>query len=236
MKTKISTIALLIAPLIAFSQVKKIQVEVEKNAFNIMEEVSLKGQFLDSAFYGGKVVFKTGETSRNLFNYNMLNNNIFFLDEKDQAMQLTGLKDISAIFYGKRTFFPLNAREVVELVETFPDGSILAVKRKTEIKNKVEQRGAYGTSTATSATVRVTAIDDVRPTTIAIDKTTEVEIFLRFQFFIINNNKFIAINKLKDLKKIYPEKWESILQYVDKNRINFDNKDQVIALIKFCAS
>ncbi len=236
MKTKISTLVLMIVPLIAFSQVKKIQVEVEKNAFNIVEEVSLKGQFLDSAFYGGKVVFKTGETSRNLFNYNMLNNNIFFLDEKGQALQLTGLKDISAIFYGKRTFFPLNAREVVELVETFPDGSILAVKRKTEIKNKVEQRGAYGSSTVTSATVRVTAIDDVRPTTINLDKTTEIEILLHLQYYVINNNKIFALKKLKDLKRIYPTKWEMILQHVRENNLKLENKDHIIALINFCAS
>jgi hypothetical protein len=220
------------ASLFALSQESK-TVSVEKNRFNLVEEMTLKDQMLDTIFYKGRVYFKDGNYTEAYLNYNLLTNSIFFLNDEKKAFQLVGLPEISTIIYGKRTFLPINSKEVAEVIETLNGQVQLLLNRKVEIKNTAEYRGAYGTSTATSSVTRVNAWDDVGAH-IPIDRAVNVEISLKSQYLLKKDDKIVPINRIRDLRKIYPDKWEQLKEFVQTNNFKFNNKNDVVSIIKFC--
>ena len=216
----------------ALSQETKTE-SVEKNRFNLVEEMTLKDQMLDSIFYKGRVYFNDGNYTEAYLNYNLLTNSIFFLNDEKKAFQLVGLPEISTILYGKRTFIPINSKEVAEVIETLNGQVQLLLNRKVEVKNTAEYRGAYGTSTVTSSVTTVNTWDDVgaqRP----INRSTDIEISLKSQYLLKKDNKIIPINRLRDLRKIYPDKWEPLKEFVQTNNLKFNNKKDVVSMIKFC--
>jgi hypothetical protein len=233
MRLKTTILLLLIsASLFALSQESK-TVSVEKNRFNLVEEMTLKDQMLDTIFYKGRVYFKDGNYTEAYLNYNLLTNSIFFLNDEKKAFQLVGLPEISTIIYGKRTFLPINSKEVAEVIETLNGQVQLLLNRKVEIKNTAEYRGAYGTSTATSSVTRVNAWDDVGAH-IPIDRAVNIEISLKSQYLLKKNDKIVPINRIRDLRKIYPDKWEQLKEFVQTNNFKFNNKNDVVSIIKFC--
>lgn len=205
----------------------------EKSSFNVVEEMSLHDQFLDSVFHNGRVFFKSGDITRAFLNYNVIANGIFFLNDDKQALLLVGLPEIKLISYNKRSFVPVNAKEVGEVIATYNNGTSLILQRKSKVKNNAEYRGAYGTSTVTSATVRVNTWND-QGASIGIDKSTDIEISLESHYLLMIDNKITALKSLKTLKKLYPSKWESIKQFVDANRISLNKQFDVVRLINFC--
>jgi hypothetical protein len=205
----------------------------EKSSFNVVEEMSVHDQFLDSVFHNGRVFFKSGDITRAFLNYNVIANGIFFLNDDKQALQLVGLPEIKLIAYGKRNFVPINSKDVGEIIATYNNGTNLILQRKSKVKNNAEYRGAYGTSTVTSATVRVNTWND-QGASIGIDKTTEIEISLESSYLLMVDNKITPLKTLKTLKKIYPSRWESIKQFVDVNKINLNNQFDLVRLVNFC--
>lgn len=210
-------------------------VRVEKAIFNVVEEMSLRDQMLDSVFHNGKVVFNSGEVTRAFLNYNVVANGIFFLNDNKEALQLMGLSEIKLISYGKRTFMPINSNEIAEMLMSYDDGTNLLLQRISKVKNNVEYRGAYGTSTTTSSVVRVRSWND-QGASVPIDKTTEIEVTIESKFLIMKNGKITPLRKLSDLKKVYPSKWNEIKSFVSSNKINLNRTGDVIALINFCAN
>jgi len=86
----------------AYSQ-ETLSVNIDRVKFNLLEELSLNDQFLDSQFYYGRVTFTRGSGSSAYFNYNVITNELYFLDQDNRAFMLVGLENIAMITYGKRT-------------------------------------------------------------------------------------------------------------------------------------
>lgn len=231
MKQKLFMVLTILSPYLYAQEVKTFS--SEKSSFNVVEEMSVHDQFLDSVFHNGRVFFKSGDITRAFLNYNLIANGIFFLNDDKQVFQLVGLPEIRLISYGKRSFVPINLKEVGEIIATYDNGTSLILQRKSKVKNNAEYRGAYGTSTVTSATVRVNTWND-QGASIGIDKTTEIEISLESQYLLMIDNKITPLKTLKTLKKIYPSKWESIKQFVDANRISLNKQFDVVRLVNFC--
>lgn len=215
-----------------FAQTTK-TVNVEKERFNLLEEMSLTDQYLEPEFIMGQVVFNNGNTTRAYLNYNMVSNNIIFLDDQRTAMALMGLAQIRFIAFGKRSFIPISNNQVAEVIETYPNGTSLLLHRKSEIKKEYDTRGPYGTSLETSSTDRIVTLYEQTKTT-KIDQSVEVQIEMRSTYMLNSGGNFYSINRLSDLKKIYPAKWDIIRKYVKDNNLSVRNKEHIIAIIGYC--
>ena len=233
MKLRLATLLIVLLHSISiFSQDNK-TVSIEKNRFNLVEEMTLKDQMLDPVFYMGKVIFKDGTHTETYLNYNLLTNGIYFLDNDNNAYQLAGLPEIAAISYGKRTFIPINSKEIAEVIQSLTGGDELLLNRKTEIKSSADNRGAYGASTITSSVARINTWDDAGAYK-QIDRSINVDITLKKMYLIKKGNKIININRMRDLRKLYPDKWESLKDFVQTNNLKFNRQDDVIKIISFC--
>lgn len=218
----------------SFSQ-DKMFVNIEKTRFNLLEELSLHDQFLEPLFQAGKVTFTNGASRSSYLNYNLVSNSIYFIDQDKRAFILEGLASIALISFGRRTFIPINEKEVAEILDTYSNGSKLILHRSASIKHSHENRGAYGTSTELAFSDRVNSLN-IDNTYTKFDEKVSVEVTLRSNFIILKDGKRVTLKRFRDLRKLYPSKWEEVKNYVKQNNLDLNNKEDVIALIRFCSN
>jgi hypothetical protein len=218
---------------IATSQEVK-TVNVEKEKFNLLQEMSLTDQFLEPKFLMGKVVFKNGKTASQYLNYNIVANGITFLDEQNKVFILEGLADILMISFGNRNFVPINNVEVVEVLESFANGSSLVLQRQAKIKSDFENRGAYGTSTEAATAVsrhKTLTYDGI---TYGFDKHVEINITLKTNYLLTIDGKRYPLKNFSSLKKHYPTKWDDVKKYAKDQNFDFKNPENVLSIVRFC--
>jgi hypothetical protein len=234
MKKVYYIIPFLFLAIASFSQ-DKMLVNIEKARFNLLEELSLHDQFLEPHFQDGKVTFSNGASNSSYLNYNLVSNRIYFVDQDKRAFILEGLASIALISFGRRTFIPINEKEVAEIIETYSNGSMLLLHRSASIKHSHENRGAYGTSTELAFSDRVNSLN-IDNTYTKFDEQVSVEVTLRSNFIILKEGKRITLKRFRDLRKLYPSKWEDVKNFAKQNNLDLNNKEDVIALIRFCSN
>lgn len=133
----------------------KQEIKVNKMSFNLVEELDLYDQHLDTVYYYGTVNFRDNAIAKAYLNYNLITNSILFLDEQNVMLELDKLYLIKNITYGFRTFIPYNDKEVVELIRTFQDGASLLLHRTSDIKNMEDYRAQQDRISKTIQTKQV---------------------------------------------------------------------------------
>jgi hypothetical protein len=233
MKPAFLLIPVMLIALFASSQEGK-TVRVEKERFNLLQEMSIHDQFFESKFQKGVVVFKNGKTASRHLNYNVVANAITFLDDQNRVYILEGLSEIQNISFGKRQFIPVNNFEVAEVLETFGNGSSLALRRQAEIKSDFENRGAYGTSTEAATAVSRYKTVTQNGITYNFDNQVEVNITLTYSYLLLVDGKKLPINNFLSLKKHFPNKWEEVKAYAKANKFDFKKSENVLLIVRFC--
>lgn len=211
-----------------------LKVVTDKSSIDIKEQVPLRNQFLDTMFYQGRVYFKSGGTSGALMNYNLLNNGILFVDKEKKLLVLDGLENISMITYSKRIFIPFNDN-VLEQIYSYKNDIALLLKRKTHIDKHTT--GPYGIKMDPSETERVAALDGfVLHSKFYQELKSEIDITvtMELEYFIKINDKIKPVSKIKDLKKLFPNKKDSILSFIQEKNLNINNANDLDRLIRFC--
>jgi hypothetical protein len=232
MRTFILFVIMLTALFASAQNVKTVRVEKER--FNLLQEMSLHDQFLEPKFQMGTVVFKNGKTASRHLNYNVVANAITFLDDKNRVFILEGFSDIHIITFGKRQFIPINNVEVAEVLETFSNGSSLVLRRQAKIKNDFDNRGGYGTSTEAATAVSRYKTVTQNGITYNFDNRVEVNITLTSSYLLLVDGKTLPINRFSNLKKYFPTKWQDAKEFAKENNFDFKKPESVLAIVRFC--
>jgi hypothetical protein len=213
---------------------KTIVVYSDKSLIYLNEEISLRSQFLDSLFYQGKVIFKNGKTSSALMDYNLLDNGISFVDKNKNVLILDGLEEISFVIYNKRIFIPYQGY-LLEQIDTYKNDISLFLKRKTTIKTNATN-GAYGMNTESSNVTRYSSLSGPRSeqTYNDLNKELRVDVTLESEFFLKMSERFVSVSRIKDLKKLFPAKKDSILNFISSNKLNLSNPNDLKQIIRYC--
>lgn len=208
-----------------------INVTSGKTTINLLEEVSLKEQFLDSKFEMGKVVFQDGSVSNALMNYNLLLNGIIFVDKSENTLLLKDIQEINYISYGKRMFIPYK-NLILELIHSYSDNIALLLERKITIKDN-KKEGLYGDPMETSAYTNVTSYTIGRSYK-DFTNQVDVDIIQRYSYYIKKNDQIIKIQKVKDLMQIFPDKKNVLVDYINNSKLDPSRIDDLDKIILFC--
>jgi hypothetical protein len=232
MKNFIVLIQVLLFASVANSQEVK-SINFDKYSFDIVEDLSLTDVFLDPEFQQGTITLKSGNRSAGSLNYNIVTNGINFLNEKNEPLILVDIPNVLLITYGNRTFIPLNANEVAEVVKTFTNGSSVLLIRRAKLKNSLENRGPYGATVDPSSLAKISSLYEDG---VFLNKKSnfEVSVTVDYNYFVVLNNKRTQIKRFKDLRKLYPSKWEDVKTFVLDNNIDLSKKEGLLSVLQFC--
>jgi hypothetical protein len=190
-------------------------------------------QFLDSTFYQGKIYLNDGKYASALMNYNLFDNGISVIGKDKNALLLDGLDQILFVSYNSRVFFPYLGF-FLEQIETFKNGTSLLIKRNAKTNRNIP---AYGmTSVSESGGKNSSTIGIGNQTSLSdLNEESKIEVTMESEFYLKMNGKYHSLTRIKDLKKLFPNKKDSIVAYISDNHLDISKVSDLKQIIKYCS-
>jgi hypothetical protein len=194
---------------------------------NILEIIPLKVVFLYPSFTTGIVSFRDGRSVAGNLNYNLLIQAIQFIDGKGDTLALADENTIKQISITKDTFYYSDG-----YVKQIGNWTSVKLAERDFFKEFVQKPGSYGMSSAATAAHSINSVI-IQGSTYKINSDKEVIMVKAKQYFIGNKyNEFVAADK-KDLLKLFPKQKKNISEYLDKNPVDFNKKEDLNRLATF---
>lgn len=190
-------------------------------------------QFLDSTFYQGKIYFSDGKNASALMNYNLFDNGISVIGKDKSVLLLDGLDQILFVSYNNRIFIPYLG-SFLEQIETYKNGTSLLIKRNAKTNRNIPVYGLTSTSESggkNSSTIGIgnqTSLSD-------LNEESKIEVTMESEYYIKMNGKFHLLNRIKDFKKLFPSKKDSIVAYISDNHLDISKVSDLKQIIKYCS-
>lgn len=183
-------------------------------------------------FQDGNVVFLSGVINSGNLNYNMLSGEIEFINSKKDTLELANMYTVAMVTIGTDSFYYDRKEKVLlKLLEDYTDTKLL-VKEKYELSN-IKSVGAYGLETNSQApnSTRDLQFDKTQQKL----KQNETLVYsTKPVYYLSNSNSFVTANK-SNILKVFPRHKAAVRDYIDKNRINFKDEEDLKKLLQFAA-
>lgn len=184
-------------------------------------------------FTNGRIIFRNQTSTAARLNYNYLNGEIEFIDEKHDTLAIAKFQmlNIQRVEIKTDTFYYDNG--YLQQVLQTPLGRL--AKRETLFILTKDKLGAFDRSTTTTGAEVITNLTDFFSTgnwsTITARENITLAYSSRF-FFSDNYYTFLTANK-KNLLKVFHSKKEMINRYLGENHVDFRNIDDLKKLLLF---
>jgi|WetSurMetagenome_2_1015567.scaffolds.fasta_scaffold22221_3 hypothetical protein len=180
-------------------------------------------------FTAGQVIFKNGAVNSTRLNYNLLIDEIEFIQSRD-TLSLVKKKDIRLIVVAQDTFFFDNG-----YLEQIYGGRVkVGLRQRIELK-EVLKKDSYGTSSSGSASNSY----DVLPSDGNFYKLTPNEdmVFQKTKEYYVSvgTSGFVQLRK-KSLLQLFPQKTNEIQKYLKSNKVDFEKHDDIIRLADYLST
>ncbi len=232
MKTKQCVIGCLLllfctnAAILTAQQATSIKVGKDTDVARFFNE----SRWLLPSFENATLFLKQSKTNANI-NYDLLTENLFFIDAKNDTLELQNIKDVVIVQIDKRLFQFYN-NLFVEIVH-HSDNSEIWLRRQIR-KTDSRKTGAYGLPSATSSVTNINSIN-VGGQFKDLDVVEWAKYEPSLTFYLSKGNKVRVANKSGFLK-FYAKKKKEIETYLKEQPVNFENLEDITRLENFCDS
>jgi hypothetical protein len=190
-----------------------------------------ESRWLFPAFETG-MLFLQQSRSQAKINYDLLTEQLFFIDAKNDTMALQNVKDVVIVQIEKRYFKYYN-KAFVEVVHR-KGVNELWLRRQIK-KTDVQKTGAYGLPSATSSVTNINAVNAGNRFQ-DIDVTEWVKYVRRITFYLTDEaNKTRVANK-SGFTKAFPKKKQQIEAYLKAQPVDFEDFADLKRLFDFCVN
>ncbi len=183
-------------------------------------------QYIFNEFTAGEVKMKSGETSKQVLNYNILTSEMIF-DNNGKYLAIASPENVDTVYINNRKFIPLN-NKFYEVLINFK--MPLLLEFTASIKDPGTTTGYGGTSNTTAST----ALQSLISTGGAYDLKLPdgFTVIPGYAYWIIKDGQLEKAGSIKQLIKTFPDKKEMINDFVKKNNTNFSKREDIIELVK----
>ncbi len=167
-------------------------------------------QYIFNEFATGEVKMKSGETSTQLLNYNILTSEMIF-DNNGKYLAIASPENVGTVYINNRKFIPLNNKFYEILINSKMP---LLLEFTASIKDPGTSSGYGGTSNTTAST----ALQSLISTGGAYDlKLPDGYLVMpRYAYWIMKDGQLEKAGSIKQLIKIFPDKKEMINDFVKR--------------------
>jgi len=184
-------------------------------------------QYIFPEFTEGSVLQKSGTVTKTMLNYNTLTQEMVF-KQGEQYLAFADPSSIDTVFLNNKKFIPDN-KVFYEVAVNAPVS--LFIQHVSDIISSGAETG-FG-KTQTSAAQGLTDLKSSGKA-YSLSLTNEYSIKNKTVYLLKKDASFIVVDNLKDVKKVFAGKENSIDDYAKKNKISFKKENDVIELVKFC--
>jgi hypothetical protein len=192
------------------------------------EEFKDLPQYLFPEFSSCTLKMKAGNNLSILLNYNIVTGKMVFF-QKNQVFDLVNPEMIDTAFINTKKFIPAG-KVFYEVIMEKPAALFI------EHKGKIQEPGkpaAYGGTSQVSSSNYISNLPNnssVYNLKLPDEYNVKSE---QVYWIIINSTKYNFVNE-RQFAKIFPGKEADIKAFVKKNKLKFENPEDVIKLVFFC--
>ena len=198
---------------------------VKPNA-KILDVIPLEEIYLYPEFIQGTVTFRNNSASNGRLNYNILLNEVQFIDKRGDTLSLAEEVTVRYVAVMKDTFY-YSKGYVKQL-----DGNVSVKLAEREFfKEFVQKPSAYDMSSGATAVNTISAI--IVDRAYNLDIAQEVVLVKSKAFFLGNKYNDFALANRKNIFRIFPDQKKEITKFLDSERIDFGKKQDMEKLLIF---
>lgn len=207
------------------------QLKVKASA-DIAREVDNEVKYRFPQFKKGEIIFIAGQTANALLNYNLLLNEIHYIDRQGDTLALDQEQLIKHLSIDSSTFYYDQKRGYQELIS---DYKTLKLTRHQQLRivNR-EKLSAYGQATAASSIRSYSAIEGGN-TYYKLNPSDILTLNKQINFFLIDNNKRCFAANKPNILKLFSQHKKQIESYLQKNKVDFTKAEDLQKLLLFCS-
>lgn len=199
-----------------------------KSNEEVTEALSPGVRYRFPQFVPGEVHYRDATTSKGLLDYNLLIEEMQFLNAGGDTLSLDNESTIKYITINSDTFYFFG--KYLELV--MGNQLVKLAKRQRLKQGDVRKIGGYDQATSTSAITNITSIYNGNQFT-KLNARTEVLLEKEINYYIGNQyNNFVLANR-KNLLRLFEKQKKLIVSFLEENNTRFYNEDDLKALTNF---
>lgn len=196
---------------------------------NMVNMIPVTEMYQYPQFQKGFVYFKDGTKSVAPLNYNLLQEEFYFIDPKGDTLTLINPEEVRSVMIGNDQFYYSNKR-FLKLDTVIGDVELLNATFFTTLNKK--KVGAYGTTTEEG-----TAFSSyfVMPNESKLDLIPQVVTTVACRQSLFLSRKFdqFRIVTRSNLFLVYDKKKELLKSYLKNNKVNLSSRQDVLNLVLF---
>jgi hypothetical protein len=198
---------------------------------NIAQAVSPNGYYRFGNFTDGMVILKNGSRSRGLFNYNIVTGEMLYIGPKGDTMAMAAPEDIDHLIIGGNTEYIYNNKVFLEVLGEAKPGQLV---KKIKITVESDKKGGYGQSTQTSSQDQFSSfVFNSRVVELNYDLAVTKKISY---YWVDDNHNLQPVTKKSSLKLVSKDKQLQVETFIEENKINFNNGDDLRKLLAYAGS
>lgn len=179
--------------------------------------------FVFNEFMDGVAHFKDGTKGKSKMNYGTYTEKFYFLEDRT-VMELANTDEISSVTLGQYVFEPVKSGMFYEKVEAGKGN--LYIRWKTRI-NSIGKVGAYGIENRSGGVLSINRLRNPSRTD-GLKINERVAELNQNMYYLKIKGKFKKISSFKDLAKMFGDHKDDIISYVEGNKLEFRNVDDVL--------
>jgi hypothetical protein len=192
------------------------------------ENTTVISHYIFPEFTKGTVLNKDGKRINALLNYNTITQEMLFLKD-NTPMAISNRENIDTVFILNRAFIPVEKEfyeQVTHLATPF------FVKYFCRVIPPADPVGYGSTSQTTSVTQYKSLVTSTE--VYKLQLPVDYKIVPEESYWLRINGSFQRISNSKQIMRLFPAKESEIKQYIKTHKIRFNNREELVRLIKFC--
>lgn len=202
-----------------------------KNVEDLRKSVSVKDQYRYPNFTTGTIVFFNGTTVDTKLNYNVLLNEMQFLNPRGDTLALANEYTIRNIKIADDTYLYNPKVGFIEVVNESENVKLGIHPMLIQVRS--EKMGGYNQSSGASSITRYKTYSDHNGRVQHLDIKGDILLARNENYYLIDKNNTIHLANKASLLKLYSDHKKVLNEYMKEHKTNFNNKEELKALLKY---
>lgn len=188
--------------------------------------------YMFDEYQDGMAVIKRTGIQKGKFNYDLISGKILFIDGEGQKLVLANPDVISSVEFGGRVFMHV-AGDIFYEKMALPDNKAYYVRWRSTMISKGKISG-HGTST-TASIGHMTSMYDMSSTGYDLNSGEEYKLKPSNACYLWLNGKYYQFSNAKQLGKLFEGHESEIVDFAQKEKINFELPADIAKIMEYCA-
>jgi len=189
-------------------------------------------------FQEGTMILNNGQTRKMPINIHLLKGDLHFIDGKG-LIQMAPAGQFSGIQIGDDTFRRVEGY-LMQVTPGPDEKNFVAVRRIADLTSVNETGGAYGLSSTTASTQRITSVDlpgfvNTSHMELMRNRENGQKLKIKSEYYIVIDGNAVKATKKDFAAAVGKEREAALKQFLKKNKINWKDEQSLLKLFDFLA-